>query len=296
MSSPSDVNNSQGFASPPTPSINETTSLSIILMASYTGSNTSSNAVSLPRPVAVYHDRPFLPSFAFCGPFGGNGAISASKWLKRFEYEHLRHLHSEHIPIPPKLYLSTVEMLLEGDAATWLGTTPKVLAICSKQHPTEADVSIFKDLFFQAFPATKFESFHVPDTFTKAFVPQSPTEKMREYFNRIATVFKNASVRSRLAHINSIDVDETTPGVNALEGAFLISAREQFIEGIYDVDVRKEFFATIDTTGMSLNETFKQAARIHSRIDAARQADPKGLTGARMFSGAMSFFFRMNVD
>ena len=258
-------------------------------MASYTGSNTSPNAISLPLPVAVYHDRPFLPSFGFCGPFVGNGTISASKWLMRFEYEHLRHLHSEHIPIPPKLYLSTVEMLLEGDAATWFGTTPKVLAICSKQHPTEADVSTFKNLFVQAFPATTFESLHVPDTFTKAFVPQSPTEKMREYFNRVTTVFKNASIRSRLAHINSIDVDETIPGVNAQEGAFLISAREQFIEGIYDADVRKEFLATIDATGMSLNETFKQAARIHSRIDAARQTDPKALAGARMLSGAISF-------
>ncbi|MCJ1352774.1 MAG: hypothetical protein MMC33_002758 [Icmadophila ericetorum] len=281
------------------PAISENSNLNILVMAANASPTASPTALGFPRSprsTTNYPNNPYLPAFTFCGPFTGTGALSAHKWLQRFEYEHLRAYYPEHATIPPSFYLSAVEMLLEGPAATWFSSSPHVLALFAKDTATEHDVQQFKDWIMSAFPGKDRESYQVPDTFTKAFVGQSSTEKMREYYNRIATVFKNAASRSNLTHLGSLDVHEMSPGIPALEGAFLVLAREQFVEGIYDGDVRREMQATIDTTGMSIQETFKQAARIHDRIEKTKRSemkpwhgDPSSSTTAEQSSRKPSF-------
>ena len=97
-------------------------------------------------PAQVVFTPPPGPLFLLCGTFNP-AHTKVSRWLKRFEYEHRLHLPTGNTLISPKLYLETLDMLLEGEAAIWADDTGEVVDLFAAEDPTNEDVQVFKELF-----------------------------------------------------------------------------------------------------------------------------------------------------
>lgn len=97
-------------------------------------------------PGQVVFTPPTGPLFLLCGTFNP-AHTKVARWLKRFEYEHRLYLPTGDTLIPPKLYLETLDMLLEGEAASWAESTGQVVDLFAAEEPTNEDISVFKELF-----------------------------------------------------------------------------------------------------------------------------------------------------
>lgn len=65
-----------------------------------------------------------LPTFVTSGSFSGKEDLSGARWLKRVEWELTP--CKVNGKIPAQLWLNSVDLLLPGDAATWVDVTEDV--------------------------------------------------------------------------------------------------------------------------------------------------------------------------
>lgn len=72
------------------------------------------------------------PTFAFCGTFSGKEGSSASRWLKKFEYE-LSYYKDNTGTIPTHIYLDQLDMLLTDDAADWAESHPDAARLLAER-------------------------------------------------------------------------------------------------------------------------------------------------------------------
>jgi hypothetical protein len=194
-------------------------------------------------------DRSVPSSFSICGSFSGKGALSASRWLKRFEWE--IQAYAVGGVVPSARYLSTLDLLLTDEAADWAETNPDVINLLLDPAPTELTIAHFKSLFQERFPAKSLEISPVSFDVELNDLRQRPDESLLAYYKRVLCMMQRVGAKDR-------------PTANAgvlslLESAMLDTILRAFIKGIADEDVRRDSTKMLASSERSLRGVYALA-------------------------------------
>ncbi len=173
------------------------------------------------------------PDFALCGPFTGKNGQSATRWLKKLEWE-LRK-HSSAGSIDPADFLQAVDLLLADDAAVWAETTPLITQLLETPAPTSDTVSQFKSLFSQRYPIKISETAPVHFDSEISDLRQQEEEALIAYYQRTTGLLSRVGGRDRPREITL-----STPALSPLEAAMLDTVMRAFTRGIWDSDIRRD--------------------------------------------------------
>ena len=89
------------------------------------------------------------PEFGLCGPFNGRDGQSASRWLKKFDWEMAGYVTEINtIPRTTK-YLQTLDILLTENAAYWAETDSDIVTLLTEANHTQITVDQFKTRFVE---------------------------------------------------------------------------------------------------------------------------------------------------
>ena len=162
------------------------------------------------------------PTFEFCRTY--DGSEPAARWLKRLEFD-LRGLDRD--DISPEQYLSSVDLLLMGEAADWAESSPEISTILTGSH-TKESLQRFLTLFKERFPSKAVE---VVVSFPEALetLRQNADESLSSYYQRTVQITSRYGIRDRL------------PGslpLSTLESSALDIIYGAFLKGLVDRELR----------------------------------------------------------
>ena len=110
---------------------------------------------TLSKPQAAESYQPFAPgiqpTFQLSGPFASTEGISASRWLKKLQYD-LKPYYQLGSPAYASEYIEALDALLIGEAAEWAEGNPLMQARITKQSPTSDDLEVISQLMQNRFP------------------------------------------------------------------------------------------------------------------------------------------------
>jgi hypothetical protein len=186
------------------------------------------------------------PTFTFCGLYSGNEP--ASRWLKRFEYE-LNGVTKKEEGISPTKYLTNLELLLTGEAASWAENDRKVRSILDKNIPLQVDVEQVKELLKKKFPI---KINPVKPTLDRVLqdLRQDPSESIREYYDRGLEILVDAGGQDRYPSDNEL---------TGLEESMLETFTRFWVKGLYDPEIRKESYRGLAAPNRSLHSLYRSA-------------------------------------
>ena len=179
------------------------------------------------------------PTFEFCRTY--DGSEPAARWLKRLEFD-LRGLDRD--DISPEQYLSSVDLLLMGEAADWAESSPEISAILTGSH-TKESLQRFLTLFKERFPSKAVE---VVVSFPEALeaLRQNADESLSSYYQRTIQITSRYGIRDRLSG---------GPPLSTLEASALDVVYGAFLKGLVDRELRSEAIRGC-ATGRSLHSAF----------------------------------------
>ena len=180
------------------------------------------------------------PTFEFCRTY--DGSEPAARWLKRLEFD----LHGlDKDDISPEQYLSSVDLLLIGEAADWAESSPEISAILAGSH-TKESLQRFLLLFKERFPSKAAELVTV--SFPEAFdaLRQNTDETLSSYYHRTMQLASRYGVRDRVPGCLPLSILESST-LDLVYGAFL--------KGLTDRKLRYEAIRG-NTSGRSLYAAF----------------------------------------
>lgn len=182
------------------------------------------------------------PTFEFCRTY--DGSEPASRWLKRLEFE-LRGSKT-HGVISSEQYLSSVDLLLMGEAADWAESSPEISALLVTY--TSESLDRFLSFFKERFP-TKFVEI-VATTFPEEVegLRQNADESLTSYYQRTIQITHRFGARDRLPG---------GPPLSTLESSMLDLIYGAFLKGLLDSELRREAIrGTVGVGGRSLHAAF----------------------------------------
>lgn len=188
------------------------------------------------------------PTFDFCRTY--DGSEPASRWLKRLEFE-LRGDSRSGI-IAPEHYLSSVDLLLVGDAADWAESSPEISTLFAGSHTSES-LDRFLSLFKERFPTKSIET--IPTTFSEELegLHQNAEESLTSYYQRTIQITYRFGARDRLPG---------GPPLSILESSILDLIYSAFLKGLQDLELRREAIRGT-VTGISLHSAFVSMEQAH---------------------------------
>lgn len=183
------------------------------------------------------------PTFTFCGTFSGKGTISASRWIEKLEFELT--VYKINGVIPSVRFMTSIDLLLTDDAAQWAEINPDAARLLSLSKPTAKDVTTFKGLFQERFPAkSSIEISTVSFDQELQGLQQNSQESVAFYYRRATAMMARIGARDR-----AVDLTNT---LSLLESAMLDIIIEAFIRGLDDPDIRRETIKGLGIVGRSL--------------------------------------------
>ena len=180
------------------------------------------------------------PTFEFCRTY--DGSEPAARWLKRLEFD-LNGLDKD--DISPKQYLSSVDLLLMGEAADWAESSPEISAILAGSH-TKESLQRFLTLFKERFPSKTAEIVKVSFPEALDALCQNTDETLSSYYHRTMQIASRYGVRDR--------VPGSLP-LSILESSALDLVYDAFLKGLMDRELRYEAIRG-STEGISLHTAF----------------------------------------
>ena len=190
------------------------------------------------------------PTFGFCRTY--DGSEPASRWLKRLEFELRGSRGGRDGIITPEQYLSSVDLLLEGDAADWAESSPEISTILAGPHTSES-LARFFSLFKERFPTKSVET--VSTTFPEEIeaLRQNVGESLTSYYQRTIQISYRFGARDRLPG---------GPPLSTLESSMLDLIYSAFLKGLLDLELRREAIRGT-VTGISLHAAFVAMEQAH---------------------------------
>lgn len=177
--------------------------------------------------------------FEFCRTY--DGSEPAARWLKRLEFD-LRGLDKS--DISPKQYLSSVDLLLMGEAADWTESSPEISTILAGSH-IKKSLQRFLMLFKERFPSKAFEAVIISFPEVLETIRQTD-ESLSSYYQRTIQITSRYGVRDRLSG---------GPPLSILESSALNIIYDAFLRGLTDRELRCEA-ARRNVDGRSLHAAF----------------------------------------
>ncbi|TQS36950.1 hypothetical protein Golomagni_02588, partial [Golovinomyces magnicellulatus] len=175
-----------------------------------------------------------LSSFDQAGRFSGDGS-SGARWLSRLQYDFQKAGYGSP---PTHLFFYAVDILFDGEAASWLDSTPTLrLMIDDREQSTKEQVDEFKEHLSARFPSQiiDYSEGNIQHDI-KAF-SQVKSEPLMAYYQRALHLLRRAYGR---------DNHKSLTGAKALapvEQVVLNSIISAFVEGLQDEDLRNEVFS-----------------------------------------------------
>ncbi|KAI0995436.1 hypothetical protein K3495_g12743 [Podosphaera aphanis] len=204
-----------------------------------------------------------LPSFDQAGRFSGDGS-SGARWLSRLQYDFQKAGYSSP---PPHLFFYAVDILFDGEAASWLDSTPMLrLMIDDREQSTKEQVAEFKEHLSARFPSQiiDYSEGNIQHDI-KAF-SQVKSEPLMAYYQRALHLLRRAHGR---------DNHKSLTGAKALapvEQVVLDSIISAFVEGLQDEDLRNEVFSRSILSCGSLWRSVEIIKETQQSLNLAREA------------------------
>ncbi|SLM39631.1 Zinc finger, CCHC-type [Lasallia pustulata] len=174
------------------------------------------------------------PDFALCGSFTGKTGQSATRWLKKVEWELEKHA-GDNGSVDPSRFLRAVDLLLADNAAAWAETTPGIVELLEHPAPNADTVAQFKGLFNQQYPLKVPEPSVVHFDSEISDLRQKDDEALVTYYQRTTSLLSRVGGRDRPREITP-----STPALSPLEAAMLDTVMRAFTRGIRDSDIRRD--------------------------------------------------------
>ena len=118
------------------------------------------------------------PTYEFCRTY--NGLELAVRWIKRLEFD-LRGLDRGYIT--PEQYLSSVDLLLMGEAADWVESSLEISVILAGSY-TKESLQRFLLLFKERFPSKAAEVITISFPEVLEALRQEADESLHSYYHR----------------------------------------------------------------------------------------------------------------
>ncbi|POS81909.1 hypothetical protein EPUL_006756 [Erysiphe pulchra] len=205
-----------------------------------------------------------LPSFDQAGRFIGDGGSSGARWLSRVNYDFQK---VRHVTPPPNLFFYAVDILFDGEAASWLDSTLMIREmIDNREKATEQHVAEFKEQLISHFPAklvTYIEGNLQNDT--KNFA-QKESETLTAYYQRALHLLRRSHGRD-----SPMKIAAGKPLV-PIEQSVLNSIISAFLDGLRDEEVRGEVFSRAALSCGSLWRCREIVGEVQQGLDATREA------------------------
>jgi hypothetical protein len=170
-----------------------------------------------------------LPDFANAGRY--NGDIPASRWITRLIYD----FKKAGQPVPdPELFLEAVEMLLEGEPARRLDSTPRIRRLIdNREAAAAAHVNTVKEWLMEEFPTSVEDVTEIDVQSEIESLEQGPAEALASYYQRTLGILRKTHGRDRPR-----DTDRSTT-LSGLEVTMLNCVVNAFVKGLFQDNLRK---------------------------------------------------------
>jgi hypothetical protein len=205
-----------------------------------------------------------LPDYTICGKYDGSGP--AARWLARLAYDMRR---ADNPVDSPADFFEAVEILFDGEAATWLDSSPKYRRLVDQRaRASQADVEDFKEALMAEFPNKVMEYSETNVYNEMQSFAQSPNEALQSYYKRAQHLLRRAHGRD----------DPRDPLAKQLEPAevtILVGMVSAFIGGLHDEYLRGAVLAKSATTCGSLSKALEIIQETQSSINNAKEFEQK---------------------
>lgn len=136
------------------------------------------------------------PTFELSGLFSGTEGVSASRWLKKLQYD-LKPYYQLGSPTFASKYIEALDAFLIGEAAEWAKDNPLIQARIPKQSPTSDDVEIISQLMQSRFSQcpSKVHTFDINAKLEN--LHQQSDEALSEYYKQARSMMEVNEVYSK---------------------------------------------------------------------------------------------------
>jgi hypothetical protein len=203
-----------------------------------------------------------LPDFKNSGRYEGD--IPASRWLTRLAYDFRK--ASKNVP-KPELYLEAIEMLLEGEPARRLDSTPRIRKIIDKRATaTQFDVDTVKEWLTEEFP-TSVQDITEADVQTEIEnLSQGNEEALATYYQRTVSLLRRTHGRDKPR-------EDSNTALSGLETTMLNCVVNAFVKGIYEDELRRSALHKDAATCGALWKSYEMVQASQRSISLERQVE-----------------------
>ncbi|KAL8795801.1 MAG: hypothetical protein Q9182_007484 [Xanthomendoza sp. 2 TL-2023] len=206
------------------------------------------------------------PVFSFAGFY--NGADEpAVRWLRRFEHE-LSGYANEQGEIPPKKYISSLALLLRGNAADWAENHPEASRVFNLISPEKSDVTNIRNQLQERFPAKSTDTVAVPFNVELSDLHQKTDDSIQSYYNGTLNLMQRIGAKD-----HPID-----GSYSPLEATVLDNVVRTFVKGLADTDVRRDAYKGLGRHDYSLKGVYiaaEEARRTKAEVSKLLEEESK---------------------
>ncbi|RKF61117.1 hypothetical protein OnM2_044072 [Erysiphe neolycopersici] len=191
-----------------------------------------------------------------------DGSIPASRWLARLSFD----LKKGGYIASPEQILEAVEILLEGDAPTWLDSSRVFHEVVDERNEaTENDVEMLKEAFIAEFPPRTVKKLEGNVQQEIRTLKQLPEETLLAYNGTAKHLLKRAYGRDEpVLHLRKRFKHFVTPGK--------VSA---FVEGLFGAELRSLVIRRSTMSCSSLLAAHKITQGIKSGMESQREVEAR---------------------
>jgi hypothetical protein len=206
-----------------------------------------------------------MPDYSLCGRY--DGTVPASRWLARLAFDMKR----AGIPAAkPDDFFEAVEILFDGDAATWLDSSPRYRRMVdNRESAKQEDIDEFKQALVAEFPAKIIQQTEGNVRMDiKPFAQQSG-EPLQAYYQRALHLLRRAHGR---------DDPRDKPGskpLEPIERVVLSDIVSAFIEGIDDSVLRSAALARGVNSCGSLSRALEIVQETQDNIASIKEIEQR---------------------
>ena len=182
------------------------------------------------------------PRFTFCGTFSGKDNISAAQWIKKLKFE--LGPFKVNNAIPAQRLLSSIDLLLTDEVRKWAETNLDAVQILASSDSSDANVTAFKNLFQEKFPAEAVEAPAVSFDLEFSELHQRKDEAINSYYKKLCSLMSRVSARDQPSNLRN--------ELSLLDSATLVIIIKAFVQGLADEDVKKDTIRGLGTSDHSL--------------------------------------------
>ncbi|KAL6717599.1 hypothetical protein ACLMJK_005514 [Lecanora helva] len=157
--------------------------------------------------------------------FTGTSGISGERWLRSLKFVIDAH-------VTPGRWLAHADSLLDGEAARWADTHPRLRQIFNTQHllhhATDRDIETFTLALVKRFPGPEERNREMLELQVK-YLKQGEDESLESYYRRAETLMHQLG-----------GVDRAEAPLMPLEEMVLDQVTNGFAHGVYDNDLRED--------------------------------------------------------